>query len=152
MSNRTPTVRDAAFADVIGICRTIEKARALMQMDLPEAEYPYAMQYTLDIIAQGFCWVVVVGGEIVGVAMVDRHHWPWNRKAQFLENIHLWVEPEHRKGGSAAQLIEKMKARARELDLPLRLVLTFPDGAEAVKDRWATRQGFRYMGGSFWCK
>jgi GNAT superfamily N-acetyltransferase len=145
-------VRTGRYEDIVGICRTIESARVLMKMELPPAEYPYAMHYSLDIIAQGLCWVAEADSKIVGVAMLDRRTWPWAPSAKFLENIHLWVEPGCRKGGTAAKFIEKMKARAKELNLPLSLVLTFPDGCEQAKDRFARMQGFRYMGGSYWCK
>ena len=152
MSNRGITVRAAHYDDVLGIVTTIERARHVMTRELPEAEYPYAMQYTLDLIAQGLCWVAVVSNDIVGVAMLDQRTWPWNRKETFLENVHFWVEPIHRSGGTAALLLSSMKARAKDLNQPLRVVLSFPDGNEKVKDRWARLQGLEYTGGAFWCK
>lgn len=152
MSNRVADIRPAHYDDIMGIVTTIEHARQSMTRHVPEAEYPYAMQYTLELIGQGQCWVVVASETIVGVAMLEQRHWPWNRRAAFLENVHFWVEPAYRRSGVAAKLLRAMREKALDMGLPLRIVLSFPDGAEAVKDRWARMQGLEYTGGAFWCK
>lgn len=152
MSKRLAEVRLASLDDILGIRDTIEKARALAHEFLPEAEYPYALQYTMDLIAQGLCWVAVADGKVIGCAMADRGHWPWNRKAVFLDAMHFWVEPQARRGGVATGLIAAMRAKAADLGCPLRINITYPDGNAEIKDRMMRMAGFQYLGGSFWCK
>jgi hypothetical protein len=81
-----------------------------------------------------------------------RQQWPWNRSSFFLENLHFWVSPKHRKGGVAIKLLQLMKARAKELQMPLSIRVTFSDGAADLKDRFIRMQGFKYLGGTFWAK
>jgi GNAT superfamily N-acetyltransferase len=152
MSNRSIEVRPALYDEVFQIRDTIVGARVLAEMPLPEVEEPWAIQYTLDLIRDGLVFVAVVDRAVVGVAILAVQHWPWNRVAKFLENIHLWVEPKHRKGGTGLKLIALMKARAKELNMPLSLRISFPDGAAETKDRLLRMQGFTYLGGTFWLK
>lgn len=152
MSNRTVEVRTARYDEVFQIRGSIEQARVLSDVALPEVEEPWAVQYTLDLIRDGLVFVAVVDKAVVGAAILSVCHWPWNRNAKFLENNHLWVEPKHRKGGAGLRLIQAMKARAQELQMPLSLRITFPDGAADTKDRLLRMQGFKYLGGTFWSK
>ena len=60
MSNRTVEVRAARYDEVFQIRDTIEQARVLAEMPLPEVEEPWAIQYTLDLIRDGLVFVAVV--------------------------------------------------------------------------------------------
>lgn len=150
MSNRTAEVRPANLDDILGIRDTLEATRAVAVWPMPETEYPWALQYMMDLIAWGFAWVVVIDRQIVGVAMVDRAVWPWNRRAAFLDVVHLWIEPAYRTGGTGDKLLNAMRARADELALPLQLSITFPDDSGPAKDRWARMHGLKQTGGNFW--
>lgn len=151
MSSRSTTVRPAEMHDIMEIVATIERARELSPVPLPPAEYPFAMQYTLDLIGFRQVWVVEVASRVVGCAMVAIHHWPWSRHARFMDAIHFWVEPEFRSGGAGLKLLEMMKVAAEAEKLPLRVAITYPDGDARLKDRLMQMQGFTYIGGSFWC-
>lgn len=151
MSNRSVVViRKAIYADVMAIERTItDVAWANADIPLPAPERPYVLQYGMDLISRGLVYVAEVETTIVGCIMLDTPHWPWNRKAWYLENAHFWIEPTFRKGGTAAKLIDAAKSTAVEMKLPLRLCFT-SDGRDAdLKDRWMRMQGFKYQGGNF---
>ena len=150
MSNRTVEVRAARYDEVFQIRDTINEARLTSDIPLPEVEEPWAIQYTLDLIRFGFVWVAVTDKQVVGVAIVNKLHWQWNRGAFFLENSHFWVLPKHRKGGTAIRLLQCMKDRAKELGLPLSVRITHSDGAADTKDRFLKMQGLKYLGGTFW--
>lgn len=152
MSNRQVEVREAAYEDVFQIRDAIEAARGLSDIALPPVEYPWAVQYTLDLIRDRLVFVAAVDREVVGVIIGAVCHWPWNRDAKFIENIHFWVAAKHRKGGTGVKLLRALKARAQELQMPLSIRVTFSDGAADTKDRFLRMQGFKYIGGTFWSK
>ena len=152
MSNRIADIRPAVHDDLFGIRDALEYGRTIAGRELPEGEFPFFLQYTLDLIAQKLVFVAVVGNDVVGIIAADWAHWPWNRKSLFLDCKQFFVQPAFRKGAAASKLLTAMKERARELNMPLQLSITYPDGAEEYKDRFLKMQGFEYTGGNFWCK
>lgn len=142
-------VRSAQLADLMGVVATLERALLLAEHPLPQPEYPYAMHYTLDLIGRGLGWVALHAGSIVGVILLDQYTTPWNRQAPHLENVHFWVEPRHRKGGTAERLLDAAKAHAQAQGLPLRVRVTYGSSDAPLVSRWLQAQGFAYVGGNF---
>jgi predicted N-acetyltransferase YhbS len=144
----TTIVRPAVFEDVFQIERTLLKALAMGWFSEP-IEQPYAYKKLLDLIGFRLAWVAEVDGNIVGCLILSNHYWPWNSKNWHLAQEHLWVEPEFRKGGTAAKLIACGKECARELGRKLVFNISFGGEDADLKDRFVKAQGFTYIGGRF---
>lgn len=151
MSDRRAEIFDATYADVMSIERTLLRARIEAPYELPDVERPYVYQAAMDLIAQDLVAVAKVGNEVVGVIMLGFWSWPWSRRYRTLVNLHFWVDPDHRKGGTAKKLLDWAKNRADDLRLPLRIDITY-GGEErdlAKRNTFVKRSGFAETGGSF---
>jgi GNAT superfamily N-acetyltransferase len=144
-----PTVRPAAFEDVFHIERTLRQAQLLADLPTPPIEVRHFHAELKNRIAYRLIWVAEADQRVVGCLSLTHHYWPWNAKAFFLGDDWFWVEPQHRKGGTAKNLLDKAKACARDLHVPLFLTLSFGGMDVALKDRFAKMQGFTYKGGRF---
>jgi GNAT superfamily N-acetyltransferase len=152
MSNRLEAktiVRPATFDDILGVRDTIEMARTLSEQWLPPAEYPFCLQYTFELMNRGLVWVAEKDKKVVGVIMLDTYTWPWSRKFLFLENVHFWVEPKHRKDGVGQRLLDCAKKHALLMKMQFRPRITYGATDGDLIDRWMRSQGFVYVGGNF---
>lgn len=142
--------RAADQGDILGIWQTLEKALAQAPDFYPKPELPYALQYIMDLIAQGLVFVAVNrDDEVVGTVVLDWAHWPWNRGARFLVNQHFWVEPLWRSGGTAIKLLSMAKRRAQALGQDLMLETSMLDADTGKKERFIEKNGFTTIGGKF---
>jgi predicted N-acetyltransferase YhbS len=143
-------VRPANFEDVFEIERTLLDAARLAEFPVPPVERPYAVQKLMDLIAVKLIWVATTeDNTVVGCIVLSHHVWPWNRQQWHLINDHFWVDPKHRKFGTAAKLLQCAKDCASELGKPLYLDFSFGGIDADLKDRFAKMQGFTYNGGRF---
>lgn len=149
MSDRQIEIIDAVLEDALKIEATLISAQQASPTPLPFPERPYAVQAMMDSIAQGLVGVAKQSDKVVGVVVLGWWGWPWNRQVKWLVNMHWWVEPEYRSGGTAKKLLDWAKNKSDELQLPLRLEITY-GGEDAGKlDTFIKRQGMEYTGGSF---
>lgn len=149
------SVEPATYEDAFGILETMKLAHAESVTPYPELDMPYAVQATLDLIAQGL--VAVARGpsrsRIVGCLMLDVARWPWthpnNPKGLHLYNQHFWIEPRYRRGGVARDFLRFAKALSDERQVPLVIdISSMSDDAE-LRDRFVRISGFAYTGGKF---
>jgi GNAT superfamily N-acetyltransferase len=146
-----PMVRPAVFEDVFEIERTLLDAARMAEFPVPPVERPYAVQKLMDRVAVKLVWVAICSESehVVGCIVLSHHVWPWNRQHWHLVNDHFWVDPQYRKFGTAAKLLQCAKDCAKELGKPLYLDFSFGGIDADLKDRFAKMQGFTYNGGRF---
>lgn len=141
-------IREARYTDLFGLERTLTQALTLGGFSEP-IEQPYAYKKLLDLIGFRLAWVAEADGHIVGCLVLSHHCWPWNSQEWHLAQEHLWVEPEYRRGGTAAKLLGCGKQCAHELGRKLVLNISFGGEDAPLKDRFVKSQGFAYIGGRF---
>ena len=144
-----PFVRLAAPFDTQRIIEISEIGFSEHGDHYPGAEYPFILHFIIDQIYKNLVWVVEVDGEIIGVSMLNVRSWPWNPKAQFLQNDHLFVLKEHRNTGASDLLVEAMKDFAQEQKAHLMLSFTYGTGLEIV-NRFMEKHEAKPIGGNFW--
>jgi len=146
----TARVRSADFDDITGILDTLLEASKDKPHYYPMPELPYAMQYTLDLIAQGLVYVAETpAGQIVGVIALDWAHWPGNRQVRYLYNQHLWVDHLWRKNGTAIRLLSKAREMARMHNVPVMLETSYSAADSGKISKFLERSGFLPIGGKF---
>lgn len=156
MSNRLQArVEVADPSQIAGIYQTMLKAHASARTPYPSPDQIYCMQACLDLMKEGFVGVALnYEGAVVGAIMLDYGRWPWtdpkNPKGFHLYNQHFWVEPEHRKFGTAEKLMDFAKAVARRKHLALRFEFSNMDLKADIRDRFARINGLGYTGGVFY--
>ena len=147
-------IRPAKFGDVEGIVATLMRPWSESATPWPEPEQPYCQQYTMDLIAQGLCFVALADGtRVVGVIMLDHARWPWthpnSESGRHLYNQHFWVEPAYRRGGTASKLLKMATARADTAGLPLLLISSSSSPDIDLTDRFFATSGFKRIGGTY---
>jgi GNAT superfamily N-acetyltransferase len=144
-------VRPARLDDITGIWATLQEClNAYAPSFYPPVEMPYALQYMLDLIAQGLVLVAVnPDDDVVGVIVLDWAVWPWNRQVRYLYNQHYWVEPLWRGYRVAAKLLDGAKQIATAHDVKLLIETSMEDADTGKKERFIEKNGFRGIGGKF---
>lgn len=143
-------VRPAHIEDSVGILQTLQEALTHAPDFYPPPELPYALQYTMDLIAQDLVRVAATPcGDIVGVLVLDWAHFPWNRQARYLYNQHLWVEPIWRGHRVAAIMLSEAKTIAAAHGVPVMIETSMLDADTGKKERFIEKNGFRAIGGKF---
>jgi GNAT superfamily N-acetyltransferase len=149
-----PEIRMAQYHDVHGIRLTLQRALEETETPLPPPDEPYCLQQVMDQTAQGFVAVAEVDDRIVGCIVLAVNHWPWcapgNPTGHYLYNQHFWVDPQNRRGGTAAKLLKFAKDVAEGRQLPLMLEIGCADSNSELKDRFVKQSGFKYIGGKFY--
>ena len=93
-------------------------------------------------INQGLCWVAVKEEEIVGVCLGRVSPSPWNFKLKQMDEIALYMSPEHRNSRDGFRLFNAYVAKAKDLlenklisAAYFKTIKTSPEGAERMVER-----------------
>jgi len=141
-------VRLARYDEVFMAEACLVEGYQEMDIPVPDYERPYSYQRMLDQIANGFVWVAVADGKVVGVIALHQEHWPWNRGHVYLINDHFYVAPGYRRGGTAKRLLDCAKNKVDDLGCLLMISLMGAGNREA-KDKFIESCGMSYAGGQF---
>ena len=98
-------------------------------------------------MAQDLNFIAIDKGEIVG-ALILVYDTLWWVDTVFLVDIAFYVDSEKRSTKAASMLINKGKAKAKELGLPLQISVTYGTDLDR-KEKFILRKGFKKIGGNY---
>lgn len=150
MSKTNIEVRQAVYEDLNGIHETARIGFEESGGHLPDAEYPYILQFILQQISAGLVWVAVDldTEEVIGCTMLSVNHWPWNRQVQFFQNDHLFVLDGYRGTNAADDLVTAIKRHAAEHDA--QLLINFTYGIDTrVSHHFMKKHDGKLLGGNY---
>ena len=140
----------AKFSDVDEIYRLLSDSVEEWVKGFPPADPLALMKWVIQVVANEFCNIALVSGEIVGSCGLEPTTVPWNPSAPYLGGGWFYVKPEYRVGGTGTTLLADMIGAAKKRNIPVAMSVTWGKDAK-VKDTFLRDNNLQYVGGNFVC-